>query len=125
MCVARVLATRLGSRSKSFPILDGDQLAGMITREDTPRALHWPAGEPLQRVTAPYPHTAHLFVEVSGASCTSAWCLSPGIPTEGVTKHPAEQIKYLKYLRLKTLACYRYSGIPAATRTCHPLVMPA
>src|SRR5262245_38560062 len=98
MPVARMLATEVDSRSTTFPVLDGDQ-------EDASRALHWTAGEPLQRVTAPHPPTAHLFLEVSGASCTSARCMPPGIPAEDVTKHPAGQIKYLKYLRLKTLAC--------------------
>ena len=86
------------------------------------RGLHWRAGEPPQRVTAPYPHTAQLFLEVSGASCTSAWCWPPGIPAEDGTKHPARRIKYLKYLRPKTLACYRSSGIPVRSGTCHPLV---
>jgi hypothetical protein len=68
------------------------------------------AGEALRRVAAPYPSTACRFLEVSGTARRGV--LPPEVPREDMTKHPAGPVKYLKYLRLKTLACYRYSSIP-------------
>jgi CBS domain-containing protein len=38
--VSRVLQTLVDSRVKSFPVVDGDRLVGIIAREDVIRALH-------------------------------------------------------------------------------------
>jgi CBS domain-containing protein len=50
MPLNRVLAAMLETGSKSFPVLDGDRLVGMISRADVVRALRAAAaGEPPRR----------------------------------------------------------------------------
>ena len=100
------------SRSKSFPVLGGDQLVGMITCEDTSRTLTGTAGEPAATRCSTLP--VHRVPLSRGLRNCSAWCFAPRGPPRGHDETPRRTGKVLKVLAAENpslLPVFRYSRV--------------